>query len=122
MTTAEGMSKLYREYVNRKGMLTIMDTPEQTKLIRDEEGVVRKKIHYHATPGIRIPVNIVDVRSVYGAIDILIRPHMGDGSTWVRLSGDRLAMLPEGEDFEDAPQQQEDGNVDALRADEAGQV
>lgn len=65
---------MVREYVNRKGMLTVGDRFEN------------KTTGTEATVGMQVPVRVVDVRTSFGREDILVVPKCGTGSEWFSAS------------------------------------
>lgn len=90
------VGQLYHQYVGRKAMLTVLAYADNT----DEEGHVRRGREVvdgavdKGSVGIRIPVTISDVRQCFGQENVLVTPHHGEGSTWVRVN-ERLVIVEE---------------------------
>lgn len=79
------IAQMYHQYVGRKALLTVLKRRE----VEDRDGNVIRE----SSLGVRIPVQVVDARIVYGTENVLIRPYRGEGSTWVLAS--RVHMVDE---------------------------
>lgn len=75
---AQSIAQMYHQYVGRKALLIVLKRREMC----DRDGNVIRE----SSIGVRIPVQVVDARIVYGTAHVLIRPYRGEGSTWVLAS------------------------------------
>lgn len=91
----QSIMQVHGKYIGRKAMITVLDYKEVRRKQADGEWIT-----VPATPGIQVPVRIVDVRFIYGRADALVVPFRGRGSTWVRLDG--LEVIQQGSTWPDA--------------------
>ncbi len=91
------IAQVYRDFVGRKALLTVLDYPAVTRKVKGKDGD-SEEIITQASLGVQIPVTITDARMAYGNTHVLISPLRGRGSTWVLVS-DKLQVLDEDEDW-----------------------
>lgn len=73
-------AQLYHKYIDRKALLTVCRANETQRTTNGVTTPVERKL------GMQVPVHIVDARMVYGREQVLVRPHLGVGSTWVEAT------------------------------------
>ncbi len=79
----------YRRFVGRRALLRVLFATARIEEAVDGTQLLRTR----EKPGLNIPIMILNARMRFGVTELLVKPHRGLGSRWVRWSPERITLV-----------------------------